>query len=133
MQHAVPVMPNVAAAPMALPRALGRLDRDHVGAQIGQRLDAHRTKQKMVEADDANALQKIEHVTSAKVCALCARGGARRKRERPPNGHRGRWARLAANALHASVATRGLIAYSSRNTDAAWPDGRKAMRVLKVL
>src|SRR5262249_26133679 len=57
MQHALPVVPDIPAAPMSLPRARGTLDRDHVSAEIGQRLDAHWAKQKMVEADDANSLQ----------------------------------------------------------------------------
>src|SRR5262249_24009495 len=74
MQHAVPVVPDVAAAPMPLPRALGRLHRDHVGAEVGERLDAHRPKQKVVETDDANSLQEIEHVASATLGAYYARG-----------------------------------------------------------
>src|SRR6266700_1377115 len=58
------VVPDVAARPVALPRALRRLDRDHVGTEIRQRLDAHRAEQEMVEADDANSLQQVKHAGS---------------------------------------------------------------------
>ena len=61
MQHPLAVVPDVAAAPVALPGAVRRLDRDHVGAEISERLDAHRSQQEMIEADHADALQEIEH------------------------------------------------------------------------
>src|ERR1700738_1765840 len=61
MQHPLAVVPDVAAAPVALPGAVRRLDRDHVGAEISERLDAHRSQQEMIAADHADALQEIEH------------------------------------------------------------------------
>src|SRR5262249_25725884 len=64
VHHALPVVPDIAAAPVALPGPLRRLDRDHVGADVRQRLDAHGAEQEMIEADDADSLQQIEHRTS---------------------------------------------------------------------
>jgi hypothetical protein len=61
VQHALPVVPDVAAAPVALPGPLRRLDRDHVGAEVRQRLNAHGAEQEMIETDDPNSLQQIEH------------------------------------------------------------------------
>ena len=61
MHHALAIVPDIPAAPVALPSALGALDRNDIGAEISQRLDAHGAEQKMVEADDANSLQQIEH------------------------------------------------------------------------
>src|SRR5262249_33893679 len=58
------VVPDIAARPVPLPRAFRRFDGDHVGAEIGERLDAHRAEQEMVEADDADSLQEIEHAGS---------------------------------------------------------------------
>src|SRR5205823_1151330 len=80
MQHALAVVPDVAARPVPLPRTLGRFDRDHVRAEISQRLDAHRAEQEMVEADDANSLQQVEHAGSwAGRPGHYARGAADRK------------------------------------------------------
>src|SRR5262249_15702575 len=59
--HSLAVVPDVAAAPVALPGSLRRLDRDHVGAEVRQRLYAHGAEQEMIEADDANSLQQVEH------------------------------------------------------------------------
>ena len=61
VERALPVVPDVAAAPVALPGAFGVLDRDHVGAKVAQRLYAHRPQQEMVEADDPDALQQVKH------------------------------------------------------------------------
>ena len=41
--------------------ALRYLDRDQVRAEIGDRLHPHWTEQEVVEADDADSLQQIEH------------------------------------------------------------------------
>jgi hypothetical protein len=46
---------------VALPAALRRLDRDDVGAKVSQRLYPHGPQQEMVEADDADAFQEVEH------------------------------------------------------------------------
>src|SRR3984893_7822918 len=48
-------------ADMQHPLAVRRLDRDHVGAEISERLDALRSQQEMIEADHADALQQVEH------------------------------------------------------------------------
>src|SRR5204863_9155435 len=68
-------MPNVTARPVTLPRAFGGFDRDHIGAEIRKRLDAHRAEQEMVEADDADSLQQVEHAGSSQkrgtVCERC--------------------------------------------------------------
>src|SRR5262249_60187015 len=61
VHHSLAVVPDVAAAPVALPGSLRRLDRDHVGAEVRQRLYAHGAEQEMIEADDANSLQQVEH------------------------------------------------------------------------
>ena len=61
MQHSLSVMPEIAATPVALPCALRTFDRDHVRTEIRQYLDAHGAQQEMVEADDADALQEVEH------------------------------------------------------------------------
>ncbi len=61
VQRALSVVPEVAAAPVPLPAALGGLDRDHVGAEVAQRLHAHRPEQEMIEADDPDALQQVKH------------------------------------------------------------------------
>jgi hypothetical protein len=61
VQHALAVVPDVAAAPVALPGSLRRFDRDHVGAEVRQRLNAHGAEQEMIETDDPNSLQQIEH------------------------------------------------------------------------
>ncbi len=61
MQHSLSVMPDIAAAPVALPCPLRTFDRDHVRAEIRQHLDAHGAQQEMIEADDADALQEVEH------------------------------------------------------------------------
>jgi hypothetical protein len=53
---------------MPLPCAVGVLDRDHVRAQVAERLDAHRAQQEMVETDDADTLQQVEHATPV-ICA----------------------------------------------------------------
>src|SRR5919198_6748317 len=63
-QHAVPLAPRVRAAPVALPRAFDVLNGDHVGTEIAQELDAHRAKEEMVETDDANTPQQVEHAQS---------------------------------------------------------------------
>src|SRR5262249_17387909 len=86
MQHALAVPPDVAARPVALPSAFRRLDRDHLGAEIGERLDAPGDEQEMGAADDANSLQQVEH-------AGCWGGGGARK---GAGAHYARWARPTA-------------------------------------
>src|SRR5262249_33044408 len=61
MHHSLSVVPEIAAAPVALPGPVRRLDGNHVGAEVRQRLDAHGAEQEMIEADDADSLQQIEH------------------------------------------------------------------------
>ena len=51
-----------AGTPMPLEGTLGRLDGHHIGAEIAEDLDAHRSQQEVVEADDARAFEQIEHV-----------------------------------------------------------------------
>src|SRR5262249_11466146 len=60
VHHSLPVVPDVAAAPVALPGSLRRLDRDHVGAEVRQPVDARGAEREMIETDDANSLQQIE-------------------------------------------------------------------------
>ena len=54
-EGALAVVPDVAAGPMPLPGPIRALDRDDVGAEVGQHLDAHGAEQKVVEADHAHA------------------------------------------------------------------------------
>ena len=58
-QHALPVDRLVGAAPVALKGAAQRLDRDHVGAQVGEQLNPHRAQKEVVEAEDPGAVQKV--------------------------------------------------------------------------
>jgi hypothetical protein len=46
---------------VTLPGAFRALNGDHIGTEISQRLDTHRAEKEMVETDDADALQKVEH------------------------------------------------------------------------
>src|SRR6185312_9919610 len=55
-----PVRSNM-VTPLPLKGSLRRLDRDHIGPEIGQKLHAHRSHQEMVEAQNANALEEIDH------------------------------------------------------------------------
>src|SRR6185295_19549486 len=68
MQHALAVVPDIPTRPVALPGTLGTLHGDDVGAEVGKRLHRHRAKQEMVEADDANALQQVEHAPFSFPC-----------------------------------------------------------------
>src|SRR5262249_12329489 len=50
MHHALPLVPDIPAAPVPLPSPLGALDCNDVGAEVSERLDAHGAEQEMVEA-----------------------------------------------------------------------------------
>ncbi|MFK4698258.1 hypothetical protein ABIF42_003852 [Bradyrhizobium diazoefficiens] len=45
--------------PVALKRALDRLDRDDVGAEIGERLCGQRAREVMIEAEDLDAIEQV--------------------------------------------------------------------------
>jgi hypothetical protein len=55
----------IGAAPFALKSTAWWLYRDHIGTKIGQKLHADRAHQEVIEAEDTNALQKIDHSLSA--------------------------------------------------------------------
>jgi hypothetical protein len=65
VQHALAIVPDVAARPMTLPGAVRGFDRNHVGAEVAEHLDAHGPEQKMIEADDADAIEQVEHAGSS--------------------------------------------------------------------
>src|SRR5262249_56641372 len=48
MHHALTIVPDIPAAPVALPSALGTLDRTDIGAEISQRLAAHWAEHNML-------------------------------------------------------------------------------------
>ncbi|MHC2675652.1 hypothetical protein ACVI1J_007815 [Bradyrhizobium diazoefficiens] len=45
--------------PVALKRALDRLDRDDVGPEIGERLRGQRASEVMIEAEDFDAVEQV--------------------------------------------------------------------------
>ncbi|UFS93037.1 hypothetical protein LPJ38_36425 [Bradyrhizobium daqingense] len=57
------VNPLVRPAPFPLKGPPGRFHGDHVRTEVGEKLHADRTHQKVIEAEDSNALQKIDHTS----------------------------------------------------------------------
>ena len=56
-----PLRKRLRARPVALPeRSAGRLDLDHVGAHVGEELDARRPEQELGEGEDADAREDAE-------------------------------------------------------------------------
>ena len=49
--------------PVALKRALDRLDRDDIGAEIGERLRGQRAREVMIEAEDLDAVEQVHSFT----------------------------------------------------------------------
>ena len=60
-QHSLTINLLVGSAPFPLKSAIGWLDCNDIGAEIGEKLDADRTHQKMIEAENPDALEKINH------------------------------------------------------------------------
>jgi hypothetical protein len=60
-QHGLAIDLLVGSAPFPLKSAIGWLDCDDIGAEIGEKLDADRTHQEMIEAENPDAREKINH------------------------------------------------------------------------
>ncbi|WP_247354161.1 hypothetical protein [Bradyrhizobium sp. 160] len=57
----MPIDPLVCSAPFPLKGAIWWLDGNDVRPEIGEKLRSHGAHQEVIEAQDANALQKIDH------------------------------------------------------------------------